>query len=205
MRGGCWSQACRLCNSGALAGSRIPTRWISSSALKTHRTKYCCSFSLAKLMQSCSRPLCSKTSKPNMSSKPMKTSFEPTSPLPVAASAMSARLECCLLSLPGGDPPTPTGEPSLPGDASSVGDGGAPSSSPPCDSRPPCESPACAGAAVATRERERRSRVVSVLSVCEREWRERRERGRERGPGSPQQPTARARSQGSWVPAQCDR
>ena len=35
-------------------------RWISSSALKTHPRKNCCSFSLAKLMQSCSNELSSQ-------------------------------------------------------------------------------------------------------------------------------------------------
>ena len=48
-----------------------------SSAVKTVTRKNCCSFSLAKLMQSCSSELVGKHSNPKMSTAPMKKRESP--------------------------------------------------------------------------------------------------------------------------------
>mmetsp|Transcript_36423 Transcript_36423/g.87376 ORF Transcript_36423/g.87376 Transcript_36423/m.87376 type:complete len:201 (+) Transcript_36423:197-799(+) len=84
------------------SGQGTPSsRWISSSALKTQRTKYCWSFSLAKLMHSCSSPLCSKISKPNISSSPMKAR---PSPKAVRARSVLALRACLPRSPPPAEP-----------------------------------------------------------------------------------------------------
>ena len=71
MSGGCEVSGVVVVAASAASSGWWWRRRRPSSALKVVSVKFFCSFSLAKLMQSCSSELVSKISKPKMSSTPM--------------------------------------------------------------------------------------------------------------------------------------